>query len=130
MSKAPDWMIHYVFPEENDPDFLIDCHTHGLEKYGHLELGIVIALGEQVSCMMLNSLGERIRNGEKFEEGIRTDILKNEMRTRIVKEKFGDKEILILVFPDQNGLLPEDEGCEEIFNKQMEYIGYIKKNRY
>ena len=50
--KKIEWIIHYVCNgavcaecgkvEYPYPEFICDAHTHGMEKYGHLNFQVVI----------------------------------------------------------------------------------------
>jgi hypothetical protein len=131
MENKIDWIIHYVFSDENEPDYLADVHTHGLENHGHPELRIVLAFPDDICNIILNDVGVRILNGERFDkEGTYRNIIKNDLPVKILKEKIGNQETMVLIFPDKNGLLPDEEGCENPFSEQLELIEYIKKNRY
>lgn len=130
-SDIVNWIIHYVFAGENDPEYLADAHTHGLNYYKHPELMTVLNLPQNVCGSILNNLGIRIARGERFdEEKIYTNIIANNLPVKLVKENIDGNDIMVLIFPDANGFLPEDEGCDEPYNKQLEYLEYIKKNRY
>ena len=75
-----DWIIHGVIPEEGDMPYAMDYHTHGLKEFhNHPELMLVLGLPNDVACNLINSLGLRIWDGERFDEEKKyTNILSNE----------------------------------------------------
>lgn len=110
--KKPDWIIHYVNPEKTG---MADCHTHGLDKYGHMELQIVLPIPPSSAAAIMNGLGCRVRDGEKFLDGQEvTDALMNEEPIRFL-EKDG---LLRLIFRDPDGNWPEDEDCQYPYDFQ------------
>ena len=111
-TKIHDWEIHYVIPEK---PCMADCHTHGIGKYGHRELQIVLPIDPEPAAAILNILGRRIRDGEKFLDGqVITDALQNDEPIRFV-----DKDgLLRLIFRDPKGRWPEDKGCQHPYNLQ------------
>lgn len=127
MSKV-DWIIHYVIPEEDDMEGMIDCHTHGLDAHNHPELMCVLALPQEVCADLINSLGLRILEGERFdEERIYTNIIANDLPVKVIRTKVGNNDMAVLIFPDQNGLLPEDSDCADVYNEQEIFLEEIKK---
>ena len=123
-----DWIIHGVIPEEGDMPYAMDYHTHGLKEFhNHPELMLVLGLPNDVACNLINSLGLRICDGERFdEEKIYTNILANELPVRLVKEKMGDDEVMVMILPDGDGNLPDDDECSVPYSNQMEIIEFIK----
>ena len=130
------WTIHGIigveeFFEERDGKeypYLGNFHTHGLNIYNNQkELCIVLALSNKKATSILNSMGLRVANGKTvFTEGIRTDILKNEMDVQLLC--FDNDPTLYVIFPDANGKLPLDDDCEEPFKYQYEYAKLISED--
>lgn len=131
MDNKIDWIIHGVIPEDGDMEYTVDYHTHGLKEYhNHTELMVVLGLPFEVVGSLINSLGLRICDGERFdEERIYTNIIANNLPVRLVKERMGTGDVMVLILPDANGNLPGDDNCEEPYSKQMEMIEFIK-SRY
>ena len=126
--RAYDWIIHYVFSEEEDIEYSSDIHTHGISKYNHPELMLCLSIPQELACGILNYVGEEIRNGKRFDrEEIRCDILANEMPVKLVRREFGEEERMVIILPDENGKFPEDNGCKEPYNKQLEMIDEFQK---
>lgn len=127
MNSKVDWIIHFVIPDENNIPNSINAHTHGLEGHNHPELMTVLALDSEVSGAIMNNLGLRILDGERFdEEKIYTNIIQNELPVKIVKAVVSGHENCVIIFPDEDGKLPGDEGCKYPYSKQLEYLEYIK----
>ena len=134
--EKPDWLIHYVVPtvdKSKSPDYFYEpyfsnIHTHGLDKYGHRELCLCIALPSETACGLLNTLGMRIANKDTvFTEGIRTDVLSNGMDVQFIT--FDNDPTLYIILPDANGKLPMDSDCEEPYCYQEKYAKLISDNK-
>ena len=126
------WIIHGVFDTEshfNDKNikcpYIGNFHTHGLNEYNNQrELCIVLALPREKATGLLNNMGLRVAENETvFTEGIRTDILNNNMNVQLLS--FDDDPVLYVILPDANGKLPMDSDCEEPFKYQYEYAKLI-----
>ncbi len=100
--KKVDWIVHLVANgvpcatcgevEYNFPKFICDAHTHGMDKYGHMEFQLVIDYGMEHVCYLLNSMGLRVQNGEKFKSG------------DVVKGLYEDCDVTLQAIPDSNGV--------------------------
>lgn len=103
----PDWNIHYVYPDDEDDLPLVDCHSHGLDKYDR-ELQLVLPLQADTAGLIINIVGCMIKEGRRLKDGETiTDVLENEEPIRI--KKIGEQ--FRLIFRDPEGRWPEDEGC-------------------
>lgn len=130
------WTIHGIvgagefFEKKNGKKYpyLGNFHTHGLNIYNNQrELCIVLGLDNKTAASLLNSMGLRVAKGETvFTEGIRTDILKNEMNVQLLC--FDNDPTLYIILPDANGKLPLDDDCEEPFKYQYEYAKLISED--
>ena len=79
MTNKTDWIVHYVSNnvycdeygkrEDSFLPCLCNAHTHGMKKYNHLDFQIVLDLGAQEVCRILNELGRRVRAGHRFTAG-------------------------------------------------------------
>jgi hypothetical protein len=125
------WMIHGITDMESvfpGKEFIGNFHTHGLNEYGnHRELCIVLAFPGQVAQRLLNDMGLRIAKKETvFTEGIRNDILANEMDVEFIS--FDNDPTLYVILPDENGKLPSDKDCLTPYKYQYEYAKLIHDN--
>lgn len=129
--KSPTWVIHNVISDEetreNAGQYFGNCHTHGLNKYGHRELCFVLALEPQLLGSLLNDIGMKIANeGAAYAEGLIPNILGSgyELKGYTIK----DDPTLYLFMPDENNKFPGDEGCNPDFVMQEKYARYISEN--
>lgn len=131
-----DWIVHYVgngVPcdecgkvEDCFPEYICDAHTHGMNKYGHLEFQVVIAYGLQETGRLLNEMGFKVMCGERFKDGDRISGLYLDCDI-IIKQTFDyyGKPILRLVIPDKENRLPTDSMppfSYQDFDTRMLYI--------
>lgn len=127
--EKPTWMIHYVLPTEHDEeaafDFYANIHTHGLNEYGHRELCIPLNLGAETAVGLLNSLGMRIANGEKFNEGIHDDILAGDYKVKVMS--FLGDPTLYLILPDAKNNIGDE--ADTPYCLQERYALHISETR-
>ena len=74
-----DWIIHLVAngvvceecgkTESSFHPNLCNAHTHGMEKYNHPDFQMVLRASNEEICRILNTLGLRVRQGERFYDG-------------------------------------------------------------
>jgi len=113
--KKIDWIIHTV-PLEG-PEGFFNSHTHGMEKYGHLDFQLVLPLHPQLTAEILNTIGEEVQNGRKFKPGeYSKDVFTCEFRIKLYRES--GRDVLRLIFPDPNMRFPEDPLCETSYKHQ------------
>lgn len=122
--KNYDWGIHLVFDKDEDkePNFhnaMCDAHTHGLNKYGSLELQFVLTYPPSAIGYILNTVAESIRDGLELEDGdMLTGICDDNAALKVFKttDYYGDP-IFRLVMPDGDMKYPE-ESSEYPYNMQ------------
>lgn len=131
-----DWIIHVIMNgvacdecgEVENPflEGIADIHTHGLNKYGQTELQISIAMDPRIAGTILNGMGLKVASGErKYSDGdIVDDIANVPIRLKEMPDANG-KSVLRLIFPDANGLFPEDINCNPTFLLQMHPISML-----
>lgn len=127
------WKIHGILDAEEyykekdgkDYPYIGNFHTHGLKEYNNQrELCIVLAISDRKANAILNYMGVRVAENETvFTEGIRTDILANDMDVELIS--FDNDPTLYIILPDANGKLPSDEDCDEPYKYQYEYAKLI-----
>lgn len=122
MIKKPTWIIHGV-GDENTP---LSYHTHGLDKYGSLELEINLNIQNELAGYIINEIGLKIANGEKI---MNMDIIEDVVTAPLVvvrtKGIHSEEEVLRIIIPDENLKFPWEEGCSEKYIKQVSIIRYI-----
>ena len=114
-----DWIWHYVSNhrmceccgkvEDSFPQYICDAHTHGMEKYGQLEFQVVLDYGPEECGRLLNTMGCRVRDGERFKNGDKVEglYLDCDVQLREMKDAHGNR-ILRLIIPDKQNRLPEE----------------------
>lgn len=131
-SVIPTWVIRCKYPtyECADTDYLVDIHTEGLMEYNHPELAMVVSIPPETAGEILNTLGIRIVNGERFDvPGVYDNILQDDYPVRVVRTEYGSgREMAVLILPDEKCRLPEDVGCQEPYRWQLEYLRLIKED--
>lgn len=128
MSEKIDWVIHYctncVCDEcgKDANDFLpytCNAHTHGMEKYGHMDFQIVLALSPEEIGYILNSLGKRVQAGERFHRGNYVSGIYLDCDVWLEEFEETGRQVLRVVIPDRNNCFPEDPKCESPYTLQV-----------
>lgn len=122
MMEKYGWVVDFVFDGEKtkcDTGTGIDAHTHGLlENFDHTDLQIVLPLEADTAHSILYTAVERIKKGEKFHAGgLYSDILSGGYKVTFINAKQGDRDVLRMILPDEDGNLEMDE-IEGDFLKQ------------
>ncbi len=137
--KTIDWIIHLVANGvrcgecgEAENGFLpnmCDAHTHGMDKYGHQEFQMVLMIGPELICYILNELGLRVQAGERFKDGDSVSEIIKDFDIRIKEVAVDEKKLLRVVLPDPENRFPGDEQCAEYYNQQHYPMGMLYPNR-
>lgn len=129
--KKFDWVIHYVANgilcdtcgkvESPFLEMLCDAHTHGLERYGHQNFQTVLNTGPKEIAYLLNTLGERVQQGERFLAGEQIEGLYLDCPVHLdeIPSDDGSELCLRLIIPDSQNRWPEDPKCEYPYNMQL-----------
>ena len=64
MAKKVDWIIHGVCDGQR-----VNFHTHGMERYNHMDFQMVLPYPHQELCRIINTMGLRVQEGERFKDG-------------------------------------------------------------
>lgn len=123
-----DWIIHLVSndapcaccgkTENKFPVYICNAHTHGMERYNHLDFQIVLDIPAEDVGYLLNTMGERVRAGEKFKDG---DVVKGlflDCDVRLMRIKETGRDVLRLIIPDSRNRFPGDAGCKYPYSQQ------------
>lgn len=123
MLEKYGFVIHSVFPTEEDEDIMWDSHTHGLkENFNHIDLQIVLPMNPNIVGAILHGMVNSIKEGYSFENQSVSDRVIENYNVQLVRVNDGDRELLRVVLPDVNGKFPCDEGCEDIYKNQLDDI--------
>lgn len=114
------WYYHPIL--ESGIENQVNYHTHGLyESHDHLDLQIVLPLNPFQGYLLFVQMIENIKEGAVYSDGEKI-VLRNPYDAPFIYLKTffeDDRKVLRLIFPDVNGNLPNDTGCEEPFKSQM-----------
>lgn len=128
MKTKNDWTIHYCTNcicnncGEVKMEFLpytCNAHTHGLEKYGHMDFQVVLALPPKEISYILNTLSQKVQAGEQFKAGDYVSGIFLDCNIRLDEYEETDRQILRVVIPDQNNHFPEHPECKPPYPLQL-----------
>jgi len=115
--KKYDWNIHYVI-DSRGPGGIVNSHTHGMEEYDHLDFQLVLNVKQEEIGRLLNTMGLRVQNGEKFKAGDMVKDLYLDCDVRLDLFYETGRSVLRLIVPDANNFFPEDPKCKEPYKYQ------------
>lgn len=128
MQKEVDWIIHLVANGVCDEcgrmemgflPYLCNAHTHGMEKYGHMDFQMVLRTSEDEIARILNTLGLRVQAGERFHAGDFVSGIYEDCDVRLDAFEETGRQLLRVVIPDKYNVFPEDERCMEPYKLQL-----------
>ena len=128
MSNVIDWAIHLVAnggpcaecgkAENSFIQHACNAHTHGMAKYGHQDFQMVIQTSPEDICYVLNALGMRVQNGEKFNAGDMVSGIFLDCDVRLDEFQECDRKVLRVIIPDGKNRFPEDPACDYPYSFQ------------
>lgn len=128
MNNKIDWIIHLVVNGVACADcgkrhyeflpYTCNVHTHGMEKYGHLDFQIVLELSQKMQMYILNTLGLRVQAGEKFKAGDIVSGICQGYDLKLVEMQEAERTVLRVLIPDEAHKFPDDEGCDALYTLQ------------
>ncbi|MBQ8997150.1 MAG: DUF4262 domain-containing protein [Clostridium sp.] len=121
LMKKNGYIIHNVFPTRENEIF--SHHTHGLkENYNHMDLQIALGVHPAIINPVLDGVANQIKNGVTFEDKLVSDRVIQGFDVQLVKVKFGSRELLRIILPDENGKFPSDKDCADGYKNQLDDI--------
>ena len=132
--KKADWIWHYVSnnavcqecgdTEHGLPEYICDAHTHGMNKHGHLEFHVVVDYGPQEIGRLLNEMGFKVQNVERFKDGDEIEGLYLDCNIYLCQVTDAhERPILRLVIPDKHNRLHIEWIAREI-SRIYQRFGY------
>ena len=112
-----DWEIDYISnnvqcdicgkQEKCFPQYICDAHTHGMDRYGHMEFQLFLDYGPEEISRLLNTMGLRVQQGETFHDGdfVEGLYLDCDIQLRKVTDIMGIP-VLRLMIPDKWNRMP------------------------
>lgn len=114
-----DWIIHLII-DAYGPGGTVNNHTHGMEKYNHLDFQLVLNVKPQEVGRLLNTMGQRVQKGEQFYPGNMVKGLYMDCDVRLDLFKETGRDVLRLIIPDANNIFPESSDCMEPYKYQTQ----------
>ena len=128
MKKTIDWIIDYCTncvcdecgtEEKSFLPYACNAHTHGMEKYDHMDFQIVLSLLPEEIGRILNTLGKRVQNGERFKAGDYVSGIYLDCDIRLDAFEETGRQVLRVIIPDQNSHFPEHNTCLSPYSLQL-----------
>ena len=128
-----NWIIHCIsnetspVPEESGrkpyfAEYMCNVHTHGLNAYTHKDFQIVLDIGRDSCVYLLNTLAEKVRDGEIFSPGETIKGVYAECDVKLAAVKEGGREVLRILIPDENNCFPGEDGCSYPYSEQARVL--------
>ena len=124
-----DWIIHLVTNgavceecgeiESSFLPYLCNAHTHGMEKYDHLNFQMVLRTSDEEIGRILNTLGSRVQQGERFCDGAYVSGIYDDCDIRLQEFEETGRKVLRVIIPDGNNIFPEKPECTGPYNLQL-----------
>ena len=128
MSQKPDWIIHLVCNgapcevcgkvEDSFLPYACNAHTHGMSRYGHMDFQMVLRCSTNEIGRILNTLGARVRGGERFSAGDMVTGIYDDCSVRLDEYEECERKVLRVIIPDKYNRFPEDPDCMEPYTLQ------------
>lgn len=124
-----DWIIHCcangVVCEECKKvemgflQYACNAHTHGMERYHHMDFQMVLYLPFEEIGRILNTLGLRVQAGERFHDGNLVSGIYEDCDIRLDEYEETGRRVLRVVIPDKYNVFPEEENCMPVYRLQL-----------
>ena len=100
-------------------------HTHGMERYNHMDFQMTLGYPQKEICRILNTLGLRVQAGERFKNGEMVSGIYEDCDVRLSEFEETGRTVLRVIIPDQHNFFPEDAGCDVRYALQMFTTDFI-----
>ena len=124
-----DWIIHCcangVVCEECKKvetgflQYACNAHTHGMERYHHMDFQMVLYLPFEEIGRILNTLGLRVQTGERFHDGDLVSGIYEDCDIWLDEYEETGRRVLRVVIPDKYNVFPEEENCMPVYRLQL-----------
>lgn len=118
VAKEMNWIIHYVI-DTIGPGGIINAHTHGMEQYKHYDFQVVLNFPKEHIAYLLNSMGKRVQNGEKFSPGDLVTGIYEDCPIRLDLYRETGRDVLRIIIPDRHNQFPESPTCDPKYKVQL-----------
>lgn len=123
------WTIHFIANgmvcdrckkvETGYLPYTCNAHTHGMEKYNHMDFQIVLMLPDNEIPYILNTLAHRVQEGERFLDGDMVSGIYEDCDIRLDEYEETGRKVLRVMIPDDCNVFPEEEHCMPVFRLQL-----------
>lgn len=135
MNKEKDCIIHLctagVSYDSNGElenlriPFACNAHTHGMDKYNHLDFQVVLPLSTNVIYGILARLCKRVQAGDRFQSGDYVSHIVEGGQIRLDEFEESGRKVLRAIIPDENGAFPESPMCSDAVRLQLLKADYL-----
>lgn len=140
MTAKIDWEIHYATNgvcsecgelEKSFIPYTCNAHTHGMEKYGHMDFQLVLKTHPTEISRILSTFGLWVQSGRRFKAGDMVSGIFRDCDVRLDEFEETGRKVLRVIIPDDENRFPEDENCMEVYRLQLletdQLCGEVKK---
>lgn len=116
-----DWIIHscrngVICNECGDAEtgfieYACNAHTHGLEKYHHMDFQLVLAYPNEEICRILNTFGFWVQQGRKFQNGDMVSGIYEDCDVKLEEFEETGRMVLRIIIPDKHNTFPTEHDC-------------------
>lgn len=109
--------VHYPYVEG-----ICNAHTHGMRRlYDHPEFQVIIDYPPQVLGYILNTLGDMVASGTRFNPGYVAGVFDDCLVELLPVEEEGDT-LYRVVIPDKYQRWPGECGCDYPYSEQLKSL--------
>ncbi|RSK49701.1 DUF4262 domain-containing protein [Bacillus canaveralius] len=120
MLEQHGWYMDAIYADEYD-GIHANYHTHGVrENFNHMDFQIVLNMDPEVANDVFYTLIDYINSGRKFEEGKEYSNILEGYKIAFKQYSEMGRNVLRVLLPDENGILPTENGCDEYYKKQLD----------
>lgn len=128
MLKKLGWYMDAIFADEYN-DIHANYHTHGVqENFNHLDFQIVLNMDPEVANNIFFTLIDNVKNGITYEVDKQYSNVIDGFNIIFKQYKEIDRVVLRVLLPDEDGILPTDDKCDEVYKAQLEYYDFESVN--
>lgn len=105
--------------EEGFLPYTCNAHTHGMEKYGHMDFQLVLKTHPAEISRILSTFGLWVQSGRRFKAGDMVSGIFQDCDVRLDEFEETGRTVLRIIIPDDENRFPEDENCMEVYRLQL-----------
>ena len=91
--------------------YMCNAHTHGLERYGHLDFQMVHFFADGRDWTNPQYFGLRVQSGERFQSGDMVSGIYEDCDVRLDEYEETGRKVLRVILPDANNIFPGEGDC-------------------